>query len=228
MEVMLPGGLRCFSHRSSPLTTDTLVLASGVDAGDGATGLDLGCGSGASTMLASRAESGQTWIAVERDTRLARIALSSFRAFSPRGVDIMAVNAAAGSIPSLFGAGFADCVITNPPYRVSDDSRPPADPGRGDFGQGARSTLATFIAAASHCLRKGGLLHIVMPPLRLADVLLACGAFDLGARRIQPVGVAGRPARLLRMVFERSARADPVMMPQRTAEEITADPSPVG
>jgi len=98
----------------------------------------------------------------------------------------------------------ADLVVCNPPfYRVGQGRISPIAE-RAAAHQEMNGTLRDFVAAAQYVAKPGGRLKIILPPLRLADLVEAVGRTDLRGEWMRFVhGRESEDAYLMECVFRR-------------------------
>ncbi len=80
-----------------------------------------------------------------------------------------------------------DFVVCNPPYHGMHDGRMNPSFEKAAARHAVYGTVANFLAAAAHCLRPGGRLHLIFPFERLNRLLIALKERDFGVEWIRPV-----------------------------------------
>lgn len=73
----------------------------------------------------------------------------------------------------------ADLVLCNPPYFKKGDRRPSANPERAAARHELHGGLGDFVDAARYILKQRGRLKIILPPIRLAELLECVAGTDL-------------------------------------------------
>lgn len=163
------------------LSTDSMLCAAFASFPKGSRVADLGCGSGAISLLLLAADPTLTVTGIELDEASAALAARNAAqcggAFSVLRGDLRQVR-------QLFAAGSMDGCISNPPYFPA---------GAGKQAQGALAqarcedtlSLAQLTAAAAWLLKTGGRFVLVHRPERLADLIWELRSADLEPKRIR-------------------------------------------
>jgi tRNA1(Val) A37 N6-methylase TrmN6 len=174
-DLLLGGRLRLRQPRDGlRATTDAIMLAAAVPAGEGDRVLDVGCGSGVAALCVAARVAGCHVAGIDADAALAALAtlnaerngLADRARFAVAGVEALPV---AG-----LDAGAFDHVLTNPPYL-------PAARGRSSASAARRAAtvetfdLAPWIAACARMAAPKGTLTVVHRADRLDDLVAALG-----------------------------------------------------
>lgn len=104
---------------------------------------------------------------LQQQVRALRLDIRDIRA--PNRVD---------SAPGL-AAHSADLVLCNPPYFKKGDRRPSANPERAAARHELHGGLGDFVDAARYILKQRGRLKIILPPIRLPELLGCIEGTDL-------------------------------------------------
>ncbi len=131
------------------ITSDTLLLAEMAHLHPSKVCFDLGCGTGEVFTNANFQNTFTVGIDVSSDA----LALFDKSAGQP-------VQCSVEMVSRLFRKGCADLVLANPPYDVTDSSRPSPDSLRNEARQGDSLLLFRFIFAGAHLLGPGGFMII--------------------------------------------------------------------
>lgn len=171
-------------------TSDALLLAAAVPARSGDPVLELGVGTGAAILALATRVPGIRAAGLELDPAHAELARRNAAA------NAIALDVHVGDVADmpreLRQRQFAH-VLANPPYFAGGRGTPPMNEGR----RAARyesAPLQDWVQAAGRRLRPGGILTIILPTERLAQ-LLAAATSRFGAIEIKPLQPrVGRPA----------------------------------
>lgn len=108
----------------------------------------------------------------------------------------------------------ADLVVMNPPYYRIGQGHVSPDRERAAAHQELNGTLRDFIAAARYVLKPRAYLKLVLPPLRLTDLVLEVQKTDFAAESVRFVHAeADRDAYLMEWVFRRGGARRMVVRP---------------
>lgn len=80
---------------------------------------------------------------------------------------------------ALLGAHTADLVVCNPPYFRAGERRVSTDAQRAQARHELHGGLGDFLGAARYVLKQRGRLKIILPPIRLAELLERTAPTDL-------------------------------------------------
>lgn len=177
----LPNGLTLRQDdRFFKLGQDSVLLAAFARPRRNARVLDLGCGTGALSLLLYRPDLKITGLELQPEP------LSLFRqSIADNGVDIAAIEGDLRAIRSLLPHGSMDYVICNPPYfdRAAGKSAPA--PARRLARQDDACTVEEVAVAASSVLHTGGKAAFVFRPERLWTLLEALSRVRLVPKRLR-------------------------------------------
>jgi len=148
---------------------DPVFLAASVNATNGQSVLDLGCGVGAAALCLGARVPGLRLVGVERQPDYAELAR---RNAYDNGVGLEVHEADVTQLPDALKAETFDHVIANPPYHLRDRSTPAADPGR-EAALGEDTPLAEWIDVATKRLKPKGFLTMIQKAERLPEILNA-------------------------------------------------------
>jgi tRNA1Val (adenine37-N6)-methyltransferase len=165
---------------------DAFLLADFVPAAAPGPLFDFGTGCGVVALLLARRLPHMRIVGVELQGSLATMARQNVRHNRlTHRVDV--VHADIRQAPSLFAAGACGTVVGNPPYRRAGQGRLNPDPEKAMARHELTLTLAQFLRAARHVLRRHGLLIMVYHPSRLAELCARLEEAQLRPRRLRLV-----------------------------------------
>lgn len=171
----------CMEDGPFPLGTDSVACAWFADFPKGSKICDLGCGSGAISLMLLASDPTASVTGIELMPEAAAIAKDNARRSK---LDFTAIEGDIRTISDYLPAGQQDCVISNPPYFAV---------GSGFAAKGilakARSEetcdLSQLCAAAKWLLKTGGRFALVHRPERLADLIWHLRNAGLEPKRIR-------------------------------------------
>lgn len=180
------GGPRFAQAEHFKLGTDCVLLADFVNTASARRGIDLGCASGAISLLL-----------LARSPRLHMTGLE----LVPEAVELARANMAENALTEradmvcgdirrvreLFAAGSFDLVAANPPYFPVGHGKTPADAARAAARGETSCTLDDICAAAQWLLRTGGGFSLVHRPERLGEVFACMSAHGIEPKRLRCV-----------------------------------------
>ena len=207
-----PGGPRLARCASFGLGTDSVLLADFVSAPRAKRIADLGCGCGAlSVALAARYGSAEL-TGIESQPQFAELCRASFEAngFSGR------CRCICGELRdrSLIPAGWADVVVSNPPYFPVRGGHSSPDEARRIAREELCCTPADVCPAAAAICRWDGSFFMVHRPERLSEICCASSAAGLEPKRLRMVQYNHSCApNLVLMEFRRGAKPGLDVMP---------------
>lgn len=164
------------------LSTDSVVLADFAAPPKYAKVCDLGCGSGAISMmlLASNPSLSVTGLEIQQalsDLAAKNAEKNGFTQFTSLCGDLRKIR-------QLLPANSFTCVISNPPYFPAD-SIPPEDASLALSRTEIACTPDDLCAAAQWLLTSGGTFSLVHKPERLADLICAMRNHRLEPKKLQ-------------------------------------------
>lgn len=120
----------------------------------------------------------------------------------------------------LLSSHTADLVLMNPPYYRLGQGRVSPDRQRAAAHQEMHGTLRDFIVAAQYVLKPRGYLKLVLPPLRLMDLMFEIRKSELAAESARFVHAKpGRDAYLMEWVFRRGGARQLTVLPPLVLNE---------
>ncbi len=184
-EAVFPGGFRLIQREGClRLGQDTVLLSHFTKIRPRSRVCDLGCGSGAlSLLLATRHES-ITLDAVELVPEAAALARENaeLSGFSGR---ISVFEADLRELSGVLSPGAYDSVVTNPPYFSDNSGALPKSPALADARHERACTIEDICRAAERLLRWGGTFSLCFRPERLCDLMCAMRASGLEPKRLR-------------------------------------------
>lgn len=178
-----------------------------------ATIVELGAGQGAVSLSIASQYPDARIIALERRRSLYDLLV---RNIELNGLDAR-IEARHGDLRDhreLFEPHTADLLVANPPYYRSGERRPPADDEKADARHERHGTLADFIDAAAYILDQRAHLNIIVPPLRLTDLLQSLDTTDLSVDHLRFYhSRADQDAYLVECVARRGGASDMAIRP---------------
>lgn len=168
------------------LGTDSVLLSSFVKSPGAKKGIDLGCASGAISLLLLQ--------------RLPKLHMSGLE-IVPEAAELARENMAANGLEDrscivcgdirrhreLFKSGSFDLVVANPPYFPQGSGYSSPDEGRAGARGEALCTLEDICAAAAFLCRTGGSLCMVHKPERLSELFCCMTKHGLEPKRLRMV-----------------------------------------
>lgn len=158
--------------------------------------LDIGCGTGAVSLLLLAADPRATGVAVEIQPRLASCTeLGRDRSGFAERLEVIAGDVRDRRVARALGAARFDLVATNPPFRPIARGQAPPDRERALAHHEVALSLDGWLDSARRAVRPGGRIAAVFPAERAAELLAGLLARGLSPTRLRPVHpAAGRPA----------------------------------
>ncbi|HBZ44835.1 MAG TPA: methyltransferase [Maritimibacter sp.] len=161
---------------------DPVFLAASVNAHDGESVLDLGCGAGAAGLCLATRVKGLKLTGVERQADYADLARRN--AFD-NNISMEVVEADLSNLPAALKDESFDHVIMNPPYHLRERSTASSDEGRAR-ALFEETPLATWIDVATRRLKPRGYMTIIQKAERLPEILTAMDD-RLGSVLVKPL-----------------------------------------
>ena len=218
-DAVLDGRLRLVQpRRGHRFGHDSILLAAATGGRAGEHVIELGAGVGATGLaLASRVAKLRLTL-IEIDPLLAAAARvnADRNGLGDRvatvALDVMAPAAVFAA--NELGHGIAHRVLMNPPFHDAATRPPSPDPERRRAHMAERSVIAEWAQTASRQLRPEGVLTLIYPAERLAEVLAALGN-SFGAIAVLPV-YAKPGASAIRILVRavKGSRAPLVILPR--------------
>ena len=200
-DAFLGGRITCLQPKPGfRAGSDTVLLASAVNASPGDAVLELGCGAGVGLCCLGA-----------RVADLALFGLELQRPYADLARQNLVENGLSGTIiegdvsvpPRDLGIRAFDAVFFNPPYYLHADSSASTDRGRDRAQRGEDRLIAAFIDTALKRLKPKGHLAMIVPADQLGTVLAALSA---RAGRISVLPLAARPGREADRVIIRAVK----------------------
>jgi tRNA1(Val) A37 N6-methylase TrmN6 len=215
-------------HRSG---SDALLLAAALPVGASGQLCELGAGAGVAAFAALTANPGLAATLVEIDTGMANLAREALELPENRhlhGRVKVVVADAAGSASQRRKAGLRDnafdFVIMNPPYR-RPAQRPSPDGMRRLAHHTASGGIEPWLRTAAAILRPSGIVAIIWPSERLAELLAAAGQ-RFGGLSVTPLyAKPGEPASRLIACGRRGSRAPFAILPAMVLHNADGKPT---
>jgi len=195
---ILWNGVRMENPKESfRLGTDSVVLADFAKPAKGAKVCDLGCGSGAISMMLLANDPSLCVTGVEIQPELAALAddngkSNGFSRFTAICGDLR-------NIRELLPANGFSCVVSNPPYFPAD-SLLPQDASLALSRTEITCTPDDLCAAAKWLLTSGGSFALCHKPERLADLIFSLREHNLEPKRLQFVRHSEKSKRSLVLI----------------------------
>ena len=181
-----PGGPVFAQAENQRLSTDCVLLADFVQLRGSQRGIDLGCASGAISLLLLVREGRLHMTGLELNTEAAETAREN-----------MAKNGLAGRCRilsgdirthrELFAAGSFDLVVANPPYFPPERGRTSPNPAREAARIESCCTLEDLCRASRWLLPSGGSFALVHRPERLSELFCTMTAHGIEPKRLRMV-----------------------------------------
>ncbi|QDG51547.1 methyltransferase [Persicimonas caeni] len=158
---------------------DALLLATDLpEMGAAPTIVELGAAQGIVSLCVARQWEEARVVAVERQDSLFGL-LEQNIALNNLSERVDAVHGDVRDFRDLFDAHSADLVVCNPPYFRQGERRPSSHAQRAAARHELHGELADFVDAARYVLGQRGRLKVILPPIRLADLMHAAEGTDL-------------------------------------------------
>ena len=189
----LDGRLTIWQPRSGyRAATDSVLLASAVDAVPGQSVLDIGCGVGAVSLCLGARVNGLSLFGLELQDSYASLAR---RNAEENGIAKRVFQGDLSAMPPEIKERRFDHVVSNPPFFDAAASSAPQDPGKHVAHMGTGLTLADWIRACLKRVAPKGSLTVIQRAEFLPDLLCAlrpsCGdieIFPIAAREGRAAG----------------------------------------
>lgn len=178
--------------------TDALLLADFASGMKKGVCVDLGTGSGVIPLLLLATGSRSDFIGLELQEKYAAVAEENARInnFAER---FKVICGNASDYRDLFGCGFAESVITNPPYMRNDCGAENEEAALNIARREISGGVDNFLKAAAWCLKSGGSFFAVYRPDRLVNLLTEMRNNRIEPKRLRAIipSVGKRPSLIL-------------------------------
>lgn len=171
---------------------DAILLAAATPLAPGGRAMDLGAGVGAATMALAWRTPDAVVDGVEIQAELQALAIqnATLNGLAQRA------RVQKGDVQRLARPAEYDAVFLNPPYLTPEANDPTADPQKRIATTEGPARLPDWMSAAARVAKPGGDIVLIHRADRLADILAAAAAADIGGLTIFPLwpkaGVAAR------------------------------------
>ncbi len=169
----------CNGYRAG---VDPVFLAASVNAHDGESVLELGCGAGAASLCLGARVSGLRLVGVEREPNYADLAHMNA---DENGIALEVFESDLADMPDELRAESFDHVIMNPPYHLRAHGTAAPESVR-EAALWEDTPLATWIDAATRRLRPKGHMTMIQKAERLPEILAGMDA-RLGSVLVKPI-----------------------------------------
>jgi tRNA1Val (adenine37-N6)-methyltransferase len=199
---------------------DAVLLATDLpDLPQGGHVVDLGAGSGAVGLMVAKRRPDVSVIGLEVQQGLYELLTVNIR---HNGLESR-VSAIKGDVRQhqlLLTPHSADLVLMNPPYYRTGQGKMSPNRERAAAHQELHGTLRDFVVAAQYVAKPRGYLKVVIPPMRLPDLLQEIGKGDFAPVSARFVHAKpGRDAYLMEWVFRRGGARQLVVRPPLVLDE---------
>lgn len=160
------------------ITTDSLILADEASGSGGGLAFDLGTGEGQVAGLVAESNPGFTWVGLDICVEMLLRSRAS----------VLPVAARIEDVRRIFPSGIADLVTANPPYFVRGTGRESSDPRREQSRRGGPLLLYSFVFAAAHLLREGGVFLMTLRRGMEREVFTVLAASGMEAGKLKRYG----------------------------------------
>ncbi len=174
------GALTILQHkRGYRFGLDALLLATDLpEMGEAPSVVELGAAHGVVSLCIAWQYPGAQVLGVERQTSLFDLLHRNIE-LNDLDERVSAVQADVREYREHLEPHSAELVVCNPPYFRKGARRPSANAQRAAARHELHGGLADFVDAACYVLEQRGRLKIILPPIRLADLIAAADATDL-------------------------------------------------
>lgn len=178
----LPNGLMLLQDdRYFKLGQDSVLLSHFAKIPRGACVLDLGCGTGALSMLCWRKDLQITGLELQKDPAH----LFSRSIAENKLTNVSVVQGDLREIRKHFSHGSMQYVICNPPYFMAQSGKSAAQTAHAAARQDETADISEIVSAMAWVLPTGGRCAIVFRPERLCPLLYALQSCGLTPKRIR-------------------------------------------
>jgi len=194
-------------------SVDPLLLACFSPPADGDRVIDLGTGCGIIPLVMARLNETATFVGVERQPLLARLAGENVR-LNRLDDRVGIVEGDILGLRGVFPVSSFDLVVANPPYRKPGSGRQSPVQGRDEGRHESTATLADFLAIAKYLVTPGGRIGFCHLAERLPEFLATAHGLKLTVTRVRSVhGTVDAPARIILYELVKGRGGQTVVMP---------------
>ena len=218
-DALLRGRVRLYQPaRGARMSLDPVLLAGFVAPPFGRF-LDIGGGTGPLSFLLLAGDPAATGVSIEIQPRLATLALRG-RAENGWDARLEIVEGDVRALGQRLGEGTFDLVVTNPPYRTLDASRPSPNRERALAHHEISLRLPEWVAIAGQVVRPGGRVAAILPMERSNELIQTLAANDLRPARTRKVHPrVNQPASRLLVEARRGVEAPLLVEPPLIVHE---------
>ncbi|GIX45799.1 MAG: SAM-dependent methyltransferase [Candidatus Tectimicrobiota bacterium] len=213
---MLPGAWRLTLEQPAAgyrFSLEAFLLADFVPPAAAGPCVDLGTGCGVVALLLARRFPALPLVGVELQASLLALARRNVVA-NGLAHQVALVQADIRQLHRLFPAGAFRTAVCNPPYRPAGSGRLNPHPEKAIARHELTLTLPQLLQACRHLLAPRGLLVLVYPPARLAELCARLEAAGLRPRRLRLVhATLQEPASLALVEAVRGGRHGLTVLP---------------
>lgn len=166
--------------------TDALLVAKFVNGGTRKKVVDLGCGSGVIGLLLLSEKKANHIFGVEIQEKYSKLA--SYNAeINDFKENFTAINCNLNDIKDHFDCGYADIVVSNPPYMKNNYGKKNISEEKSIARHEIFCTIDDVCKAASWCLKSGGDFYLVHRPERISSILYSMKKYSIEPKKLLPV-----------------------------------------
>ena len=165
---------------------DAVLLSNFARVKKGEKVLDIGTGTGIIPILLEAKTEGEHFTGLEIQEESADMARRSV-AYNHLEDKIDMVTGDVKEAVNLFGSGFFDVVITNPPYMIGAHGLQNKDSAKAIARHEVLCDLDDILRESAKVLRLGGRFYMVHRPFRLAEILSKMCAYKIEPKRMRLV-----------------------------------------
>jgi len=156
---------------------DPVILAAHVAPRSGDKIIDIGCGCGIMPVIIGFRHRAAEVFGVEIQSQLALLAQKNIHENKlTKRLKILTQDICTTSISDI--RGYADIIISNPPYKKKNSGRINPDPQKAIARHEIKLNLDTLLSNANRLLKKRGLFVLILPAERLSDLITAMQTFN--------------------------------------------------
>lgn len=196
--------------------SDAVLLSKFVQAKEGNTVLDLGCGNGIIPLLLHADKPLKiTGLEIQQDS--AALALKNIE-LNKLDHNIKIVQGSVTDVKQIFKGKKFDIVVTNPPYMSNKCGIVNENRALAIARHEIYCTLEDVISAAAYVLNHGGSFYMIHRPMRIAEIITLLQSYNLQPKKMQYVHpYAHKPATMVLIAAKRGGRAmckvmEPIIM----------------